>query len=128
MRKWIGVVALAAACVTTSHAQFNRYLPANGKLGELVGQQLPLPLVEIDKKIVRLAPGARVYDQHNRLIVHASLPPQAHVLFVLDMNGDVAQAYILRPEEWERLKPLVPAQPDPPAPAPAPAPAGTDAH
>jgi hypothetical protein len=23
------------------------------------------------------------------------------------MNGDVARAYILRPEEWERLKPTL---------------------
>ena len=98
-------MALAAACVTTSHAQFNRHLPADGKLGELVGQKLPLPLVEIDTKIVRLAPGARVYDQDNRMITHTFLPPQAQVLFVLDMNGDVSRAYILRPEEWERFKP-----------------------
>jgi hypothetical protein len=105
MRKWIAAVALAAACAATSHAQFNRHLPADGKLGELVGQKYPLPLVEIDQQVVRLAPGARVYDEHNRTILHTFLPPQAPVLFVLDMNGDVARAYVLRPEEWERLKP-----------------------
>jgi hypothetical protein len=112
MRRWIGAAALAAACATTSHAQFNRYLPADGKLGELVGQKYPLPLVEIDQQVVRLAPGARVYDEHNRTILHTFLPPQAQVLFVLDMNGDIARAYILRPEEWERLTP------PPAAPAP----------
>ena len=105
MRRWIGAAALAAACAATSHAQFNRHLPADGKLGELVGQKYPLPLVEIDEQVVRLAPGARVYDVDNRMILHTFLPPQAPVLFVLDMNGDVARAYILRPEEWERLKP-----------------------
>jgi hypothetical protein len=105
MRRWIGAVALAAACAATSHAQFNRLLPADGKLGELVGQKYPLPLVEIDQKVVRLAPGARVYDEHNRMILHTFLPQQAPVLFVLDSNGDVARAYILRTEEWERLKP-----------------------
>jgi len=105
MRRWIGAVALAAACATASHAQFNRHLPADGKLGALAGQKHPLPLVEINDQIVRLAPGARVYDEHNRTILHTLLPPQANVLFVLDMNGDVARAYILRREEWERLKP-----------------------
>jgi hypothetical protein len=105
MWRWIGAAALAAACATATHAQFNRHLPVDGKLGELVAQKHPLPLVEIDQKIVRLAPGARVYDQDNRTLVHTQLPPQAPVLFVLDMNGEVARAYILRPEEWERLKP-----------------------
>jgi hypothetical protein len=105
-------VALAAACAATSHAQFNRHLPADGTLGVLVGQKYPLPLVEIDQQVVRLAPGARVYDEHNRTILHTFLPLQAPVLFVLDMNGDVARAYILRPEEWERLTP------PPAAPAP----------
>ena len=55
--------------------------------------------------LIPLLPGARVYDEHNRTILHTFLPPQAPVLFVLDMNGDVARAYILRREEWERLKP-----------------------
>ena len=103
---------MAAACATTAHAQFNRHLPVDGQLGEMAGQKHPLPLVEIDQKVVRLAPGARVYDQDNRMITHTFLPPQAQVLFVLDMNGDVSRAYILRPEEWERLKP------PPAAPAP----------
>jgi len=106
-------LVLAAACVATSHAQFSRQLPVNGKLGELVGQQHPLPLIEIDKKVLRLAPGGRIYDQHNRMILHSHLPEKAHVLFVLDMNGDIARAYILRPEEWDQLKPL-PAPPAPP--------------
>lgn len=112
MRRWIGAAALVAACAATAHAQFNRRLPVDGQLGELVGQKYPLPLVEIDQKVVRLAPGARVYDQENRTLLHTYLPPQAQVLFVLDMNGDIARAYILRPEEWERLKPA-PASPAP---------------
>lgn len=110
MRRWIWTLALAAACVSTSHAQFNRQLPADGKVGELVGQQQPFPLLQIDKKVLRLAPGGRIYDRDNRVILHTYLPEKAPVLFVVDMNGDVARAYILRPEEWEQLKP-------PPAPA-----------
>jgi hypothetical protein len=81
-----------------------RQLPANGKLGELVGQQHPLPLVQINDQVVRLAPGGRIYDQHNRTIPHSHLPQQAAVLFVQDMNGDVSRIYILRPEELAQLQ------------------------
>jgi len=103
MRRWIWTLALAAAWIAASHAQLPRTLPANGKLGELVGQQQPFPLLQINDKIVRLAPGGRIHDQNNRTILHTFLPERATVLFVEDMNGDVSLVYILRPEELELL-------------------------
>jgi hypothetical protein len=90
--------------VGLGHAQIARQLPADGKLGELVGQQQPLPLLQINNKLVRLAPGGRIYDQHNRTILHTSLPERATVLFIQDMNGDISRVYILRPEELEQLR------------------------
>ena len=104
MRRWIWTLALATAWAATSHAQLPRQLPANGKLGELVGQQHPLPLVQINNQVVRLAPGGRIYDQHNRTILHSHLPQLAAVLFVQDMNGHVSRIYILRPEELAQLQ------------------------
>jgi hypothetical protein len=104
MRKGIWTLALAVAWVATGHAQLPRNLPAKGTLGELVGQQQPFPLLQIDSKVVRLAPGGRIYDQHNRIILHTLLPEHATVLFVQDMNGDISHVYILRPEELEQLR------------------------
>jgi len=104
MRRWIWTLALAAAWVATGHAQLPRQLPADGKLGELVGQQQPFPLLQINNQVVRLAPGGRIYDQHNRIILHTVLPERATVLFVQDMNGDISRVYILRPEELEQLQ------------------------
>ena len=103
MRRWIWTLALTMAWVATGHAQFSRELPANGKLGELVGQQRPFPLLQINNQIVRLAPGGLIYDQHNRTILHTFLPERATVLFVQDMNGDISRVYILRPAELEQL-------------------------
>jgi len=103
MRRWVWTVALLAALVGTSHAQLPRAFPANGKLGELVGQQ-PFPLVQINNKIVRLAPGGRIIDQNNRTIVHGSLPPQAAVLFVEGPNGEISSIYLLRADELERIQ------------------------
>jgi len=104
MRKWIWTLALTVAWVATVHAQLPRQLPADGKLGELVSQQHPLPLLQINNQVVRLAPGGRIYDQHNRTILHTLLPARATVLFVQDMNGDISRVYILRPEELQQLQ------------------------
>src|SRR5262245_65582837 len=59
---WVLVAALAFAAA--SQAQLQRFLPNDGHYGELHDQrQQPLPLLQIDKKILRLAPGGRIYDQ-----------------------------------------------------------------
>jgi hypothetical protein len=102
----------ALAFAQASPAQLQRFLPSQGQLGELSGQQQqPYPLLQIDKKILRLAPGGRIYDQHNRIIVHGSLPDSASVLLIPDMHGDISRLYILLPAEVERVKLNLPAQP-----------------
>ena len=103
MRKGVWILALAAMFASASHAQLPRQLPANGKLGELIGPQ-PFPLVQINSKTLRLAPGGRIFNQDNRTIVHGDLPGQAPVYYVEDMNGDVSRIYVLRPEELDSLQ------------------------
>jgi len=99
---WAGLVVLAIA--TASHAQVARSLPANGKLGELVGQQHPFPMIQINNKVVRLAPGAQIFNQENRTILHNQLPQYAPVLFVADNGGQILRIYLLRPDELARLE------------------------
>jgi hypothetical protein len=119
MRRLAWILALLTAFTAASHAQLPRQFPADAKLGEMVGQQQLFPLIEIDKKVMRLAPGGRVIDENNRIILHAYLPPQSYVVYVVDMNGDLSRVFILRPDELEQLKRT--AAPVPvPAPAPAP--------
>ncbi len=98
------VLALALAFATSVHAQLPRQFPPDAKLAELVGQKQPFPLLELDDKVLRLAPGGRVTDEHNRVILHSYLPKHAHVLYVLDMNGDVSRVYILRPDEVKQMQ------------------------
>jgi hypothetical protein len=50
-----------------------------------------------------MAPGAVVYDQQNRSIVQASLPPGADVYFTKDSAGNVTSVYILTDQERTRL-------------------------
>jgi len=77
MRKLLPVLLIAASVwlAQTSYAQL-RTLPANAKRAT-VGQPQALPNVELDGKILRLAPGGVIYDQNNRTIVHSALPPLA---------------------------------------------------
>jgi hypothetical protein len=105
MRNWLmGLAAgLALALAAPAAGQIQRLLPANGKLGDLVGQQ-QYPLVQIDRKVLRLAPGGVIVDQHNRFIVHGYLPAQAKVLYVVDNRGDIARIILLRPDELARLQ------------------------
>jgi len=88
---------------TPSMAQMQRVLPANGKLGDLVGQH-QFPLVELDRKLLRLSPGGVIIDQNNRSILHAHLPAQAPVVYVLDNQGQVTRIILLKPEELARLQ------------------------
>jgi hypothetical protein len=117
-RAWVLAVVLAFAAA--SQAQMQRFLPADGQYGELNGQrQQPLPLVQIDKNVLRLAPGGRIFDQHNRLIVHGALPDSAPVLYIRDMHGDIVRLYVLLPSEVDRAKAAAPAPKPTPAPKPA---------
>ena len=97
-------IALGAASAAPAHAQLlqQRQLPAQGQRGEL-GIPLALPLVQIGNAVLRLAPGAVMYDQQNRSIVHASLPPAAPVWYTVDAQGNVQRLYVLTPAEQARL-------------------------
>jgi hypothetical protein len=103
MRHWLWLGAVAAAIAAASHAQVQRQLPAAGKIG-LTGSPHPFPLVQIDDRVLRLAPGGLIFDQDNRTILHQSLPPAAHVLYLQDANGNIARIVVLRPEELAALQ------------------------
>jgi hypothetical protein len=79
-----------------------RVLPEKGERGRL-GEPQPLPMVKIGNRVLRLAPGAVLFDQQNRSIVHAHLPEGADVYFTKDLSGNVLRVYILTEQERARL-------------------------
>jgi hypothetical protein len=85
-----------------AYAQVMRLLPADAERGR-TGASQPLPLVTISRVIMRLAPGATIYDQQNRSIVHAQLPANTDVLFTRDQAGNIQRLYILTDLEKVRL-------------------------
>ena len=88
-----------------AYAQFiqQRFLPANGERGK-TGPRHAYPVVQIDKKMLRLAPGARIYDAENRTIVHAHLPSGAEVFYAKEQTGAILRLYILSAQEIAQLK------------------------
>ena len=77
-------------------------LPANATYGELKAFQYPQ--AQIDKRILRLAPGARLYDTRNLIITPNMVPSRAQVLYRLDINGQVSQMWLLSAEEAAAAK------------------------
>ena len=81
-----------------AHAQPFRTLPVAGELGR-TGDTLPLPAVKIGRRVLRLGPGALVFDQNNRTVLHGLIPVHAHVFFTRDSHGDIRRLYILTEQE-----------------------------
>ena len=57
------------------------------------------PTIKVGDKTLRLAVGSRIYDQHNRILMPASAPAKANVVYKTDMNGEVALVWILTDQE-----------------------------
>jgi hypothetical protein len=84
-------------------AQPFRILPPAGERG-VTGESLPLPAVRIGFKVLRLSPGAVIYDQNNRTLTQGLLPAGADVFYTRDVQtGYVLRIYILTDEERSRL-------------------------
>ena len=79
-----------------AHAQV-RSIPFEAKRGEM--RHVHDMIVAIDGKNLRLAPGAQIRDQSNRLLLPIALPPGAKVKYLLNGEGQVRRAWILTPEE-----------------------------
>ena len=104
MRKSLLLLLFSALLSSSAaSAQVGRLLPDNGERAT-TGESQPLPLVKLGKSILRLAPGGLIFDQHNRTIVHASLPVKAEVLVVRNQAGDIQRMYILTAAEEARLR------------------------
>jgi hypothetical protein len=91
------MVALA-----TGSVQAARPLPPDGQTGEF--KALDYPNVQIGKEALRLAPGARVFSEGNRIVMHNQLPAEAKVMYQHDVSGFVLNVWLLSEEEIQELK------------------------
>jgi len=78
-------------------ADAGRFLPQNVQVGQINGHHYPE--VKIGKEIYRLAPGIRIYDTFNRIIVPTQLPQSAKIFYQIDPSGLLIQMWLPTPEE-----------------------------
>lgn len=110
MRTCLPVGLALFVSLSIAMAQVTRNLPGDAARGSVTYVQGNI--VSLDGKQLKLAPGGQIRGQNNLIVMPAALPPGSPVKYRLDRNGDLAQVWILTPEEA--------ARPDPPAPQPAP--------
>lgn len=74
-----------------------RMLPQDTQVGQLNG--VSYPDVRIGGTVLRLAPGARIYDTSNRIMIPTSVPQSGKVFYRLDPSGLLIQMWLPTPEE-----------------------------
>ena len=101
MRKLFFVLMLCSFFATPA-AFAESTFPTNARLGAMV--QFKYPYMKIGKQTYRLSPGARIYDQWNRILLPGAVPASATVVFTIDLAGALAKVWILSASEVEKLK------------------------
>jgi hypothetical protein len=89
-------IMLLAGFATLASAQL-RTVPQDAKGGKI--QHVQEMLVAIDGVQMRLAPGAQIRDESNRLVLPIGLAAGTPVKYLLDSQGMVRQVWILSPQE-----------------------------
>ncbi len=74
-------------------AQAARKIPADAPKGRFT--VLQFPLVAIDGKQFRLAPGARIFNANNLTVTPNLVPPETPVRYELDAQGLVRTVWIV---------------------------------
>ena len=89
-------VALIVA-VTLAGCASNQRLADGSMLGTMTTGTVPL--VTIDGKEMRMAPGARIMGANNTSITPNQVPPASRVRYKVDAAGQVSQVWLLPPEK-----------------------------
>ncbi|MFZ5558268.1 MAG: hypothetical protein ACOZDY_16370 [Pseudomonadota bacterium] len=91
------ILLFVLAFFFTAGAIAGRTLPEAGRLAQISG--FYYPEVAVGSSVYRLAPGAKIFDQWNRVVMPPRLPVGAKALFLLDANGNIVRVWLLTPEE-----------------------------
>jgi hypothetical protein len=113
MNRWIAFTAAAiVATAAQAQEQIVRVPPADVKAARM--EVTAPPDIALDGKSDRLAPGARIRDTRNLLVLSGSLVGQTvPVLYRREAAGMVYEAWILTPEEFAKVAPEADANSSP---------------
>jgi hypothetical protein len=98
MLRFATALATAACLVAPAAAQVQRAFPQNALRGAIVIGVAPDILLNDQRS--RLAPGARIRDQNNLMVVPSALTGGRYLVnYSVDIAGLVKDVWILRPDE-----------------------------
>lgn len=99
------LVATLLLTAAAAHAQaVQREFPAKALRGTMVVAQPPL--VAMDDRATRFAPGARILDASNKLVLSSTLVNQERVVnYTLDQRGQIHQVWLLTEAEAKEKRP-----------------------
>jgi hypothetical protein len=89
-------VLLTALLAVPAAAQL-RTIPQDAQLAEI--RHVQADIIELNGRQVQLAPGARIRDASNRIIMPVALPAGALVKYRLNDMGQVREVWLLTREE-----------------------------
>jgi hypothetical protein len=106
----LAAVALLAALPLPAAAQASRPFPATALRGELVLTAPPDAL--LNRQPARLAPGARIRDADNRVVLSGGIVGQKLLVhYTRDLQGHLLDIWVLTPAEANRKPwPTTPAE------------------
>jgi hypothetical protein len=90
------LLALASVAVLAACGSSNR-LADGTMLGTMTTGSVPL--VTIDGKEMRMAPGARIMTPANTSVTPNQVPPNTRVRYKVDASGQISQVWLLPPEK-----------------------------
>jgi hypothetical protein len=99
----LGPVALIAAGIAaliltiTSFAQAPFAIPSDARSGRMTSLQLPM--VAIDGRDYRLAPGARIYNRNHLTLTPNMVPADSPVKFVVNGDGQIQTVWLIDPKD-----------------------------
>jgi hypothetical protein len=91
--------AFAMFCAGTAAGQV-RTIPDDAERAQI--RHVQENVIQLNGQPAQLAPGARIRDASNRLIVPMALPADAMVKYRLDEKGQVREVWVLTDEEAAR--------------------------
>ncbi|MGH8686146.1 MAG: hypothetical protein ACREVQ_00365 [Burkholderiales bacterium] len=108
MTRLLAAAALSLLLAAAAQAQVQlRTLPAQAQPGKL--SHVREMIVTIDGKLARLARGAQVRDQANRILTPMSVPADSFVAYTLNPQGEVSAVWILTRREAAGFPVTLPA-------------------
>ena len=95
-RRWL--MAISLATLALSAAAIERTFPATALRGNMTITDYPV--IAMDSKNLRLAPGARIWNQNHLTQTPVSLGNSSYVVnYTQDVHGDVDRVWILSTDE-----------------------------